>query len=165
MKHLYAPWRGNYSKETEQEKLTPKECPFCITDSTPDEARLILKRYMHVFVMLNKYPYNAGHCLVVPYQHTGNLSELSHEARVELIEVTTQTNTILEKFCKADGTNIGINSGSKASGGSIPDHLHMHIVPRFIGDTTFLVTIADTKPISASLSALYTELKKEFITL
>lgn len=160
MKHLYSPWRGLYHAETEKKEFTT--CPLCIGDPKHDEERLILKRYPHVFVMLNKYPYNAGHCMVMPYQHTGNLSDLPQEARAELMEVTTQTNSILEKFCKADGTNIGINSGSKVAGGSIPDHLHMHIVPRFLGDTTFLVTIADTKPISTSLYTLYQELKPLF---
>lgn len=160
MKHLYAPWRGDYNQSNSQNS---EQCPFCIKNKeSDDQENFVIKRYKHVFVILNKYPYNAGHCMVIPYHHTGSISDLSLEIRTELMEITTLTTSILEKYLKADGTNIGINSGGKAAGGSIPDHLHMHIVPRFAGDTSFMVTIADTKPITKNLSILYNDLKKAF---
>lgn len=163
MKHLYAPWRGEYTRSTEQKKNTLSICPFCIQGQEKhDSERFIIKRYKHTFVMLNTYPYNLGHCMVIPYQHTGSLAHLSSETRSELIEVVTTTNSILERMLKTDGINIGLNSGGKAAGGSIPEHLHMHVVPRWLGDTNFLVTLADTKPLSGNLGELYLQLKEAF---
>lgn len=163
MKNLYAPWRSYYDEKARKSEKNSNGCPLCLEDcASEDQENLVLKRLTYTYIILNKYPYNVGHCMVVPYKHTGSLSALSPEARAELMEATALTNAILEKKLKTDGTNIGINSGGKIAGGSIPDHLHMHIVPRWLGDTTFMVTIADTKPISHSLYTIYTDLKKEF---
>lgn len=165
MKQLYAPWRSNYTLGGSGKK-NGKGCPFCVQAAdTNDAEHFIIKRYKHCFVMLNLFPYNAGHLMVIPYEHTGQLPELSKEAQHEIIEVVSQAVTILQTTLKAEGLNIGFNFGGKAAGGSIPEHLHLHVVPRWLGDTNFLVALADTKPISLNLAEIYQQLQKAFATI
>jgi ATP adenylyltransferase len=112
-------------------------------------------------VMLNRFPYNAGHLLILPYAHKAGLNELSKEDRQELTELTNASIEIVKRELTCDGVNIGANLG-KAAGAGIPSHLHMHILPRFLGDTNFLPTLADTKQISFDLGKIYTRLKPHF---
>lgn len=165
MKHLYAPWRKKYMLD-DRCNTEPRVCAFCscIAENN-DPKHFILKRYTHCLVMMNLYPYNAGHLLVIPYAHAGTLEELTKETRTEIMEVTTLSNTILKNTLKAEGINIGLNIGGKVAGGSIPEHLHMHVLPRWAGDTNFLSTLAETKQISANLPELYAQLKDAFKAL
>ncbi|MBY0109999.1 MAG: HIT domain-containing protein [Candidatus Babeliaceae bacterium] len=159
MEKLYAPWRSNYVVSHNNDN----ECPLCLTASEKnDEKRYIIKRYNHVFVILNLYPYNAGHVMVVPYEHKGSLSELLPEVRAEFIEVTALCEKILKKELKVDGLNIGLNLGGKSAGGTIPEHIHLHILPRFYGDTNFLPLLSDTKQIALDLNGVYKQLKDAF---
>lgn len=166
MNKLYAPWRRFYAHKIEWQKdeQSDRPCVFCAlsTDSNRDEENFVLKRFEHTIALLNLYPYNGGHVLVAPYLHVDLLDKLSRQARCELIEVANETISILQKEFEPDGFNLGMNIGGKAAGGSIPEHLHMHVLPRWHGDTSFLPTLADTKPISEDLRALYTQLKKAF---
>lgn len=162
MKHLYAPWRGTYTQEAHV-KEKKSGCPFCaIIQSSDDAKNYILHRYKNSIVILNLYPYNPGHLLIIPLQHAAALHDLSSETRAELMEITTKSIQILEKIMGTTGTNIGANLGDEASGGSIPDHLHIHVVPRWKGDTNFMPIIAQTKPLSADLHIVFETLKKEF---
>ncbi len=166
MKLLYAPWRDKYTMSTAHTKNehTPTEsCVFCLhaNDTSKDEQNFVLRRYKHIYVMLNLYPYNAGHLLLLPYTHIANLEDLSHEARTELIQVTAASNRILKDTLLAEGINGGYNS-SKIAGAGIPAHFHMHVLPRWLGDTNFLPTLAQTKAISFDLHDIYNKLKKEF---
>lgn len=160
MKHLYAPWRGIYLKD----KQPSGSCPFCIQYAPQEDDRknFIIKRFASCAVMLNLYPYNAGHLLLIPYKHAATLSELTPEIRSEMMEVLEQTTRTLQKTLNNQGTNVGINLGEKAAGGSIPEHLHLHIVPRFQGDTNFLPVIANTKQISRDLNEIYGLLYEAF---
>lgn len=165
MKQLYAPWRDNYSLSVagkESENITAEQCVFCshFSDNN-DEKNLILRRFTHCVVMLNRFPYNAGHLLILPIKHVPNLEDLSREARTELMELTTQSTIILKKNLHTAGINVGLNLG-RAAGAGIPSHLHMHALPRFVGDTNFLVTLADTKAISFDLNKIYAQLKPDF---
>jgi len=165
MKLLYAPWRSAYSIRAEtnrNEYCVPEACVFCIQlKENTDEKNFILKRFEYTFVALNKYPYNAGHLLVLPLDHKANLEELDQKTRHELIEVSTHCTTLLKKELKCHGLNVGLNLGVSA-GGSIPSHLHMHIIPRWQGDTGFLVPITETKVISFDLNEIYQKLKPQF---
>jgi ATP adenylyltransferase len=127
-----------------------------------DKHKYVLKRFEHVYVMLNLYPYNPGHLMVIPFQHVGTLHELAPAARAELMEVASQSSVILEQELKIDGLNMGLNIGGKAAGGTIPEHLHLHVLPRFNGDTNFLPLLSQTKQISLNLPELYQQLKKAF---
>lgn len=164
MKHLYAPWRKKYLTG-ERNETEPRVCAFCKSIAEQnDQKHYILQRYTHCFAMLNLYPYNAGHILVIPYAHQPTLEDLTPETRAEIIEVTTQSCTILKQILKAEGINIGLNIGGKVAGGSIPEHLHMHVLPRWAGDTNFLSTLAETKQISVNLPEIYAQLKDKFIS-
>ena len=165
MKHLFCPWRSNYSKDegrSKQEDTTQKECVFCKQlHQQADAQHFILKRYPHHAVMLNKYPYNAGHLLIIPLEHTAELYSLSREAQHELIELVSLCSNVLTKALKAHGINVGLNLG-KAAGAGIPSHLHMHVLPRFTGDTNFLPTLTDTKTVSFDLKEIYQQLLPYF---
>lgn len=165
MKHLYCPWREQYSLDESRSKeqgATSKECVFCIQfQQDKDAEHFIFKRYDHCIVMLNRYPYNVGHMLILPKEHCSDLSQLSTLTLHELIDITSKTVTILREHAGAQGANIGLNLG-KIAGAGIPSHLHMHVVPRYSGDTNFMVTIAETKSISFDLPAMYNRLKSYF---
>ena len=111
--------------------------------------------------MLNLYPYNAGHLLILPFEHTATLEALPKATRTEIMELTSLCTKILESELKCDGINVGINLG-RAAGAGIPSHLHLHVLPRWNGDTNFLPTLADTKQVSFDLKKIYTLLKKAF---
>lgn len=166
MKILYAPWREDYTTSTApgpqgQEGISEKECVFCTQLHLDNEQVFILKRCKSSYIMLNRYPYNAGHLLILPFSHTAHLEDLPLESRNELIHLATESTIILKKELKAQGVNIGLNLG-KAAGAGIPAHLHMHILPRWQGDTNFLPTLAETKQVSTDLSKLYKTLRPFF---
>lgn len=163
MEYLYAPWRGTYTKEAQEQTHLDSGCPFCSNlKSTDDEKNYVLKRTKNCAVLLNAYPYNPGHLLIIPLAHVANLHDLTPTARAELMDVTAQAVQILETTLHNSGTNVGINLGDSASGGSIPEHLHVHIVPRWIGDTNFFPVLAETKQLSEDLNVVYKKLKQAF---
>jgi ATP adenylyltransferase len=165
MKRLYAPWRTSYATNTAHKKdinSPAEECIFCLQRAeNNDENHFILKRFDHTFVILNRFPYNAGHLMVIPYRHVPMLEQLSKEERAELMEVISLSASILAKTLGAHGCNIGLNLG-KAAGAGMPAHLHMHLVPRWEGDTNFMPLLADTKVVSVDLPDTYKKLKKPF---
>lgn len=164
MNILYVPWRKKYAKSIQGkgEKSSHEECPFCIAFlEHNDEKHFIIKRYNHCALMMNLYPYNAGHMMAIPYKHTGKLADLDEETRRELMDVTTHASRVLEEHFDAQGINIGINMG-KSAGAGIPAHLHMHILPRWQGDTNFMPLLMDTKIVSFDLHEMYSDLRKHF---
>lgn len=166
MKQLYAPWRADYTLSGESRGTSKKSCVFCSQVAMDDDKKnFIIKRFSHCFVMLNLFPYNAGHLMVIPYQHTAQLTELSQEARAELMEAISVSMQILTQELKAEGFNTGLNLGGKPAGGSIPEHLHVHVLPRWLGDTNFLATLADVKPISFDLVKIYEQLTQAFTNI
>lgn len=156
MKLLYAPWRSQYITKRDNDS---ESCPFCFQFAEQnDEHNFILRRYEFCALMLNLHPYNAGHLLIVPYAHASNLYNLSIETRHELIEVASTGSQLLESTLACQAVNIGINIGKEA-GGSLPEHIHVHSIPRWTGDTNFLAAIAQTKPISIDLHTIYDKLR------
>ena len=120
-------------------------CVFCAhLDESDDEASHILHRGITAFVILNAYPYNTGHLMVAPLRHVGELHELEPDERAELMELTTRSTEIIRAAMGAHGFNIGMNLGQVAGAG-IPGHLHVHVVPRWGGDTNFMPVVGDTK--------------------
>lgn len=166
MKILYAPWRSEYStavnSEAKKEDTSKENCVFCTQlQAHTDEKYWILKRYQHNYIMLNKYPYNAGHLLILPLEHHQNFEQLSRDARAELMELISLSTQVLQKALNAQGFNIGANLG-KVAGAGIPSHLHMHVLPRWSGDTNFLPVLAETKQVSFDLQKMYERLKEAF---
>lgn len=158
MEKIYAPWRSKYMSDPTAEN----RCPFCLDNPRDDEKKYIIKRFNHVYLMLNLYPYNAGHVMVIPYKHSATLHELDAQTRAEMIEVAATCEALLWSELKADGFNIGLNIGGKSAGGTVPEHLHLHILPRFAGDTNFLPLLSNTKQIALDLNGVYRQLKKVF---
>jgi len=162
MEKLYAPWRSQYVNKTEKQKIKKAGCLFCQKAKAKDDAQeYIIKRYPYCYVILNIYPYNAGHIMIIPNKHTTDLKRLSSAERIELMHALTESIDIINKTLKPDGINVGINLG-KAAGAGLPKHLHIHVVPRWEGDTNFMPLLAETKHISMDLNKIYAELKKAF---
>lgn len=165
MKKLYAPWRSGYTTDTTKGKhddSSPGDCAFCKKFAMQDDVNnYIIARFKHHAVLLNLYPYSAGHLLIIPYQHVKNMHDLSPESRTELMELVTHSIGILKSTLNADGVNVGVNLG-KAAGAGIPSHLHWHVLPRWTGDTNFLPLLADTKAVSYDLGVMYNQLVEPF---
>jgi ATP adenylyltransferase len=162
---LYAPWRSEYTSDTHEgknEDTTQDGCVFCSQfASNKDLEHGIIKRFNHTIVIINKYPYNAGHVLLLPIKHVGSLDQITPQVRAELMELINISVTTVKEALNAEGVNVGINIG-KAAGAGIPSHLHVHILPRWNGDTNYMPTIGQTKVISFDLNTIYTTLADAF---
>lgn len=157
MKRIWAPWRMVYIKSAREDD---KQCLFCRVLSEQEDAKnLILIRGNYCFVMMNKYPYTNGHLMVVPYQHTADLSKLSESEHLEIAHFINLSCQLLTEFCRPQGFNIGMNLGMVAGAG-ITEHLHQHVVPRWLGDTNFMPVLSETRVISQSLEETFEELSK-----
>jgi ATP adenylyltransferase len=165
MDRLWAPWRMKYIRESldrEEPDKSEKACIFCTKPAeSRDRENLILYRGVHAFVMLNAFPYNNGHLLVIPYRHTSSMDDIDAGASAELWLLLAKSRSALSKAFNPDGFNVGINLG-RAAGAGIDTHLHVHIVPRWSGDSNFMPVIGETKVISQSLEDAYDALKGLF---
>ena len=154
---LWAPWRAEFILKEKE-----KGCVFCKRLKANDSVEnLIVYRGQKAFVILNKFPYNAGHAMIVPNRHIGHLENLRQDEAAEFFQLIQKTVAIMKKILKPGSLNLGMNLG-KSSGAGVPGHLHMHIVPRWTGDTNFMPVISGTKVISISLGPIYEALSKEF---
>src|SRR5665647_3122940 len=159
MEQIWAPWRMVYIGGDKDDG-----CVFCDkAASAEDEQNLVLLRGEKTFVIMNLYPYNNGHLLVVPKRHVGDMEDLTDEEMMELFQMTRKMVRVLGNF-KPQGFNVGINIGL-AAGAGIPGHFHIHIVPRWIGDTNFMPVFGDVRVISESLEGTYKKLKQSLADL
>jgi ATP adenylyltransferase len=159
VKEIWAPWRMEYILANNKEH---DGCFLCEKAAqSNDEENYVLYRSQHNFVILNAYPYNAGHLMVVPYRHGGNMDELTADEMSDHLLIVSKSLTALKKAFEAQGFNIGMNIG-KVAGAGVTDHLHTHIVPRWEGDTNFMPVIADIKVVPEGLKATYDKLKNHF---
>jgi len=157
MKRIWAPWRIEYIKNPKQ-----KGCIFCkFPKEQNDRERFILHRGQTCFVIMNYYPYNNGHLMIAPYQHTSDFSNLDDQTKIEMINLIDLSTKALKEKLHAEGFNIGINLGSVAGAG-IKDHLHIHIVPRWQGDTNFMPVLGNSKVVSQELHETWETLKEYF---
>lgn len=162
MDHLHAYWRMEY---IEAPKYPGGKNPFAVLPTLGDDAgAYILCRGRNIYLVLNRFPYNAGHLLAVPYREAADLSDLGAEERAELMDAVVFAKEILERALKPDGFNIGFNFGS-AAGAGIPEHLHCHVVPRWTGDTNFMPVLGQTRVLPQSLDAMYARLKSATVEL
>ncbi len=153
---LWAPWRLDYMRAGGAE-----ECIFCTRPEASDEEALIIHRGEHCFVILNAYPYNNGHLMVAPYEHTGAIEELGDQVVLELMALTQRAVRALRAVYAPEGFNIGINQG-KVAGAGVEDHVHQHVVPRWGADTNFMPVIGSTRVLPQSLSDSYRALRERF---
>ena len=155
MEHLWAPWRIGYIL---REKETG--CFLCRKPQSADDAKNhILIRDRTCFALMNAYPYNAGHLMVAPYKHTSELDDLTEEELADLMKLTRRCKTVLTRALKPDGFNVGINLGQVAGAG-ILDHVHIHIVLRWNGDTNFMTVTANVRVVPQALDDMYATLLK-----
>jgi ATP adenylyltransferase len=158
MKRLHSPWRSEYI----QGFKTPARkggCVFCAAQkSASDERHYIVARGKHSFVILNLYPYNSGHCMVVPNRHVPTLEALSEAEYAEMFRFVRKVIAGLGEVSAPDGFNIGANFG-RSAGAGIDDHIHIHIVPRWSGDTNFMPVLADIKVISEEMGRTWRRLR------
>ena len=164
-KILWAPWRIRYILDHSSKSSKEKECFLCkAVNENKDEENLIVFRSKYSFVIMNKYPYNNGHLMVAPYRHVPSLEDLNDEELLDIMKLIKYMLLILRKALNPDGFNIGANLG-KCAGAGLEDHVHIHIVPRWIGDTNFMPIVANTKVLPELLSDTYRKLREVIKTL
>ena len=155
MKQLWAPWRIQYIRSPKHDG-----CIFCdFPKENRDRERLILYRGKHSFIIMNNYPYNPGHVMIAPYRHVGRWEDLNDKELLEIMKLSQLAVKAIKRVMNPDGFNMGVNLG-RIAGAGIDDHVHLHIVPRWNGDTNFMPVIADTKVIPESLQEAYDGLRK-----
>jgi ATP adenylyltransferase len=155
MKELWAPWRIEYFK-----KPKDKGCFLCRSFAgKKDRENLVLKRGRTCAVVINRYPYTGGHVMVAPYRHVASLEAMKPKEMAELMKLTTRAMQALKKCANPHGFNIGINIG-EAAGAGLKDHLHVHIVPRWSGDTNFITVMADVRVVPQGLLEVWEQLRK-----
>ena len=158
-KPLWAPWRMEFIRSEK-----PKGCIFCEFPAAPpsqDRANLVVHRSAHAFTCLNRYPYNSEHLMVIPRAHVAELGSLSAEVHADLQEELRRAVAVLKKVYAPEGMNVGMNLG-KAAGAGIADHLHWHVVPRWVGDNNFMPVLADQRVVVEALDEAWTRLSAGF---
>ena len=158
MKRIWAPWRMKYIEG----KIKENDCIFCSRAAMDDDTEnLILFRGVHAFVILNLFPYTNGHTMIVPFEHQASLEDLDEPTRNEIMQLSTKAVTANRNVYNAEAFNIGINIG-EAAGAGITEHIHVHIVPRWMGDTSFMTTSGETRVLPESLEKSYRRLRAEW---
>ena len=162
MEHLYAPWRDSYISSKKS------DCVFCDISKNPknDTKNHVLYRDDLCFIVMNKYPYNAGHFMVIPHQHIDNIENLDNSTWINMSTLVKQGVQLLKDGFGVQGVNLGMNLGDIAGAGIAP-HIHYHIVPRYKGDTNFISTIANSRVYSTDFEAIYSKiftLSKKYFT-
>jgi len=160
---LWSPWRYEYLNASGDEQPPASSCVFCDLHQNPDEdeTRFILFRGRHNYTVLNLYPYISGHLLIIPYEHLGEFDAAPKETTDELMDLTKRCQTALREVYRPQGFNLGMNLGRPAGAG-IADHIHMHIMPRWTGDTNFMSTVGETRVIPEDLPTTYRKLRAKF---
>ncbi|MFQ5739556.1 MAG: HIT domain-containing protein [Acidobacteriota bacterium] len=154
MDHLWTPWRFKYVRSTD----SSRRCVFCrMLHEERDEENLILSRRRHNYLVLNRFPYTTGHLMVVSSRHGGSLCETRSEELHEMILLAREVESILRQVYKPDGLNIGFNIG-KSAGAGVAGHLHLHVVPRWHGDTNVVSVVGETRVIPEDLRVTYQKL-------
>ncbi|MBI4536803.1 MAG: HIT domain-containing protein [candidate division NC10 bacterium] len=154
---LWAPWRMAYINGPR-----PEGCFFCeIAKGDADRENLVLHRGPLTYVVMNRYPYNNGHVMVVPYTHSGNLDDFSDEESLAIMRDAQRVTRILHEAFRTEGFNLGFNLG-RLAGAGVAEHVHLHVVPRWAGDTNFMPVLADIKVMPEYLEATYDRLVPYF---
>ncbi|HEY2962947.1 MAG TPA: HIT domain-containing protein [Pyrinomonadaceae bacterium] len=161
MQRLWSPWRSQYIASGVDSQA--EGCVFCRIAENPDQdaVNFVLHRGQHAFVVLNVYPYITGHLMVVPYLHTSELDTVAKEITDEMMDLTKRSQTALRAVYSPSGFNMGMNLGV-AAGAGITDHLHIHLLPRWTGDTNFMTTVGDSRVLPEALETTYSKLLQKF---
>jgi ATP adenylyltransferase len=159
MDRLWAPWRMKYIEGMSDSGKNA--CFLCAAAETADDRKaLVFVRRPLAFAVLNHFPYNNGHALIVPTAHKGRMDDLTDDEMLALMTLSRDVIALYRRFFRPDGFNVGLNFG-RAAGAGLPEHMHMHIVPRWTGDTNFMTVLGETKVIPQSLEDLYDRILAE----
>lgn len=160
---LWSPWRYSYIKSAATDsEVRENYCVFCEVQQTDDDkSKFILHRATYNFIILNIYPYITGHLMIIPFAHIGNLEEAAKEITDEMMDLTKRAQTALREIYEPHGFNLGMNLG-RASGAGVAGHIHMHMLPRWSGDSNFIGTIGETRIIPEDLETTYEKLHGKF---
>jgi ATP adenylyltransferase len=158
MDYLWSPWRYQYVS-----KSGPASgCIFCVKSSEQrDDENYVVHRAARNFVILNIYPYSTGHLMIAPYEHLATLGAAEEEVAAEMMQLARQAEIHLREIYRPQGLNLGMNVGESAGAG-VPGHIHMHVLPRWVGDTNFMTTVGETRVLPESLPVTYQKLRKAF---
>jgi ATP adenylyltransferase len=157
---IWAPWRLAYVKDASKDSA--EECIFCAKpDEDDDEANLIVHRGERCFVILNLYPYTNGHLMIAPFEHSATLTELDAETLGEMMALAQRSMRLLEETYEPHGYNVGFNQG-RVAGAGVEHHIHMHVVPRWGGDTNFMPVLADVRVMPQTLDQTFEALRGGF---
>lgn len=155
MDHLWSPWRYRYVSSGAPSSPEANACLFCVkAASSEDRENLIVLRGAHNFILLNLYPYTSGHLMIAPYAHVASLQEADPAALEEMIRLARRADTALRQLYKPDGMNLGMNLGACAGAG-VAGHTHMHVLPRWCGDASFMTTVGETRVLPEELSVTW----------
>lgn len=163
MDFLWTPWRYSYVTSASEDGGSRRHCVFCriLGSGAGDRESLIVHRAERNVVLLNRFPYTSGHMMVVPHAHVATLEEASDGAVDEMMRLTRHAEVVLRRLYSPDGINLGMNIG-KAAGAGVSGHIHMHVLPRWAGDTSFATVIGETRVLPESLSATWERSRSEF---
>jgi ATP adenylyltransferase len=157
MDYLFTPWRYAYIRSVDK---TPG-CLFCEQAKLGDDRKaLIIYRGPHCFIMLNAFPYTSGHVMIAPYEHVDQLAKASSAATSEMIMLAQRVEVALRAVYEPDGVNLGMNLG-RAAGAGVAGHIHMHILPRWVGDTSFMTAVGETRVLPEDLATTYDKLTRQ----
>ena len=150
LEHLWAGWRAAYIESTVVPKPPDAQCLFCALQAMPDDEAMILERTQHTFTVMNAYPYTSGHVMTAPLRHVGTIATLDPDEAAALMHAAQRAVVALESAYQPEGINVGVNLGRPA-GGSVSEHLHVHVVPRWTGDGNFMTATANTRTLPEAL--------------
>jgi ATP adenylyltransferase len=158
MDRLWSPWRYRYVTQAGKDDT----CIFCqALAAADDRASLIVHRGQHTFILLNRFPYTTGHVMIAPYDHVPDLSQARPEALTEMMLLCQQVERALAALYRPDGYNLGMNLG-RSAGAGVAGHIHMHVLPRWLGDTSFMTTVSETRIEPEDLGVTFEKLKAQF---
>jgi ATP adenylyltransferase len=165
MDHLWSPWRYNYVSSADSVPKDKDSCLFCRVAASPDDREnLVVLRAQHSFILLNRYPYSSGHLMIAPYAHVATLADAETAALEEIMRLAQRAERALRAVYNPGGLNLGFNIG-QCAGAGIAGHIHMHALPRWAGDTSFVTTIGETRVIPEALEVTYERVSKALAEL
>ncbi|PYV89251.1 MAG: HIT family hydrolase [Acidobacteria bacterium] len=158
MDYLWTPWRYAYITNTAKQEGNREECIFCNLPELEDQEAHIVYRGKDCYVVLNTFPYTSGHLMVVPFEHLDELHKLPEAAANEMIALSKRMEGVLRRLYSPDGINLGMNIG-RAAGAGVAGHIHMHVLPRWVGDTNFMTTVAESRVLPETLEITYKRIR------
>ncbi len=159
MDYLWTPWRYAYITKAAKSEASADRCIFCELPKLPDAEAKIVHRGEHCYIILNSFPYTSGHVMVVPFAHLDELQKLPSAGADEMMALCQKMESVLRQVYSPDGINVGMNIG-RAAGAGVAGHVHMHVLPRWVGDTNFMTVAGESRVLPEALEETYARIKQ-----